>query len=461
MTLKKSSVLCAAVLCAAVSVCCTTSLASAQSTYTLARNDKICKDVAVKNPKDQKDDLVKKESAANIESVAKVVASCLDDLNNRTSAIATALKAIGSKDFTHLELNYLVHDDSVRGFKLSKADLNRTLIDEHADYRNLKTWADDLYDMKQAEQTTRTLLSSSLLRANTSVHNAMAMRGLNEMFSAVIRSGAVVGNPARTVPGPSSASVQSSDISDKKTADLAAQIAWESKHFDGDTHNRLSLSLSGKLGLVPALTLIKKESSTNPTELNAEGIYREAFAWDISPRINVVARNTGTPWQVSAIGRIGQVILNTESQLIENGTQSTLVIPVGNGAGKAEMFFEGGLEFRLFNKPIDYVQAEGSVNSSAFTAILVFRKDNRFKKVGDLADFDAPERRGVAGFMLDALRVLDLRDDAEKNRAFTISFGVEHEWAWQRNGVGPSVPSGTKLVFRGDVDLLRAIQGRQ
>lgn len=58
---------------------------------------------------------------------------------------------------------------------------------------------------------------------------------------------------------------------------------------------------------------------------------------------------------------------------------------------------------------------------------------------------------------LDAIRVIDRRQFGEPSRPFTFGFVVEHERSLAFTGA--RVPSATRFVLRGDVNLLNALDG--
>ena len=328
------------------------------------------------------------------------------------------------------------------------ARLDRYLIREHLNVKSLEEWATWFQANKAGSEATRAKIVAERVRGE--LDDLLTRRGLRELFSAALISGAVVGN----------GSALADDSGGEQTASALAHLVWESKHFGDDRFKKLDFSFGGRLGFVPALTLVKPvESSDGATpedEGKAQAVYQEAFAWDIAGRTSFRLSGQRAA-EVSLIGKIGQTILGTQSVLLDRGDRSELAVPV-NGTTKAELFYEVGLHYNLYNNPLEVVHGEGSTVSPTFHLDVSWRRDNRFKQEKDLVGFDSPADRLVFRFMIDALKVVDRRQLAEPRRVFTFGFGVEHETSLKGD---TTVPSGTKLIFRGDIDLLRALQNKR
>lgn len=392
----------------------------------------------------------KKNPPKPVKADAPEVAKCLDTITTHAREIVDSLNnKRPPSDLLKLK----------QGEIQVASELNPYLINEHIDFKVLKAWRNALIDDSADFNITlndneRATLIKSFIDADHAIHDALDKRNLNQPFSAALRSGAVVANSAK-----------SGGSDDQRSEAPAAHLSWESKNWGSESHGHFGFSFGGKLGLAPALSLVEPETPQAGAAATAEdvpaaqGTYREAFVWDVTPRLNIT-QGYRNAWQFSALARVGQVVLGTESTIIEKDDKSVLAIPVGNGTTRAEMFFETGFEYRLYNNPVEVIRAEGSAVSPIFSASFVVKRDNRFKKAGDLVKFDHPADRAVFSFMLDALRVADGRDIAAEGRTFTLGFGVDHEWALRGGSSGLKVPSGTRLVFRGDVDLLKAIRGR-
>lgn len=329
---------------------------------------------------------------------------------------------------------------------------NQWLLRQHINLKALDRWVGRYADTSRRANEWPPELSELLTsseESHTTLEAMLAQRGLRELFSATLVTGAVVGNGRPVDEGSGG----------EQTAAALAHVVWESKHFGDDRFERFDFALGGRFGFVPALSLVEPVDDSAPAESeeSPQAVYQEAFLWDLGARANLRANGQKSA-EVSLGVRIGQTILGTQSVLLDRGQSSVLSVPIANGATKAELFWEAALAYNLFNNPMEVVHGEGSTVAPAFSASIAWRHDSRFRGEGALASFDAPDERLVFRFMIDALKVIDRREVAEKPRTFTFGFGVEHEAPLRRGGT--TVPSGTKLIFRGDIDLLRALRGQ-
>ena len=369
------------------------------------------------------------------------VMKCFEDITVRVNKVTNFISGANRNDKDSIDV---VVNGTTKW--VHAGEVNVFLINEHAAYKALKSWVPKL---KAGDPHTDEVvaLRSAVDETSTSVHNGLDLRGLNQLFSAVLNAGAIVGNGRNT----------GEEAASDKSTEAAAHLVWESVHFGDDGPSRVDFSAKGRVGFLPALTLVEDAAPPAASQdKDMQTAYQEAFVWDIGARVNFQIR-TRTASEVSLVAKAGQTVIGTGSVLVEKGGQSRLFLPVGNGAGSSEWFYESGIEYNLYGSDLDVVHGEGSVVSPLFYLGFYLRKDNRFKKEGDLATFDSPDRRGVFRFMLDALKVVDKRELGQPPRTFALGFGVEHEFPF---GSGTKVPSGTKLVFRGDIDLLRALRGR-
>lgn len=325
--------------------------------------------------------------------------------------------------------------------------LNGFLIKQHLVYKALKRWASAYRDTLTTPDEQWLSLAKAVEDADDAVHTALKMRGLNELFSAALMSGAVIATGASEL----------SSVDGERAGQALAHVAWESKHFGDDLEFPVDFSFGGKFGFLPALNFVEVAAADEGTESDPETVYQEAFAWDLAGKVNMKLFGSNAA-ELSGVARAGQVMLGTQSVLIDRGENSVLALPVGDRSSSTEWFYDFGLQYHLYNNPLDVVHGEGTMVSPMFSIGLFYRRDLRFKKEGTLAAFDNPERRLVFRFMIDALKVVDRRELAETPRTFTLGFGVEHE---APIGSGElQIPPGTKIIFKGDIDLLRAFRGR-
>jgi len=242
-----------------------------------------------------------------------------------------------------------------------------------------------------------------------------------------------------------------------------AYIHWESQHvgFTYDEDRQFDFSLGGRFGFQSALTLVQTAPPSTPQSTTAatsspkvpSSQYQEAFAWDIKGQSHLHINES----TLEAFVTSGQVILNSNSQLVDTGGgQQEIVVLAGQDASRAAWFFEGGIGFKKFDRAVE-LQHEDPSTPPKIDISLAYRHDLRFEQDNNaLVSFRSPTERVVFRFMLTGIRVTDRRDP-KKPATFSVSFGVEHEFALHAGGV----PSGTKLLIRGDLNVLQALRGTQ
>lgn len=317
--------------------------------------------------------------------------------------------------------------------------VNGIMVGLHHAYKQLNRWA-DLIVRHNRGQVAVDALQGSVTDASVAIHAALAARKLNEVFSAILVTGGVVENAGED-------SLAGSSLA------ATAHVIWESKHLGAGIGQPFEFSARGRIGFVPTLNLLKAEADTT---LFAR--FTQSFLWDIAGRFNFAVPSHDAS-EFSSVIRAGQTILDRSKVLVAPGQSSLVAHSLENGAASTEWFFEGGVEFSAYDAPIELVHAEGTAAWPLFNLGFFLRRDNRFRSGGGLAAYDRPDLRGVVRLTIDALKILDKRVVSDKPQTFSLGIGVEHEFAW-KNGSQQRVPPGTTIVLRGDVNILKAMQGR-
>jgi hypothetical protein len=228
-----------------------------------------------------------------------------------------------------------------------------------------------------------------------------------------------------------------------------AFIRWETEHFGFRGERRdFDFSVAGRLGFQPALTLVVPEDDAEETA-EASAKFQEAFTWTFTPKLHLHFRDRA---ELDLSATAGQTVLTSDvSQRERNGVHE-LVIPANNGKGKAAWFGEAALGVKIYRRGTAVQHLQQGLDPRIEVS-LGYRYDTRFDREGDLVTFASPESRFVFRFMLGDIRVVD-RTGGEGAATFTLSFGVEHEWARRDGGV----PAGTRFLLRGNLELLKALR---
>jgi hypothetical protein len=328
--------------------------------------------------------------------------------------------------------------------------------------------ADAEQPMARLRQLYNTLAES--LNAKMSSHDllnpfgAQLITALGFNATGGAKSGALSSPPSSATTGSSGQVAAEASGSPTQTQPVG-YVAWESEHFFADVDRHLGdVSINGRFGFQPALAIVQPAASgaatgaPAPSTLTAS--YQQAFQWDMSPRWNL---RSGDIAETSLFARLGQSVLTNDATLVEPTTNTQLdtraaflAVPVDNSTGRAAVIWEVGTEFHIFGRSLDILHTDGGTLSPMFGFAAGFRNDSRFRAEGPLAAYTNPQRRVFFRFLVDALQVVTADHTSPQ---FTVGIAVDYERA--AGGSGLRVPSGTRIVLRGDLKILQAIRGEK
>lgn len=354
-------------------------------------------------------------------------------------------------------------EDALSDFKaiynVSTPDqVNEQLITTHYLSRVLRRWAN-------LDSATAADVMTSLDGIDPRLHTLMNYVGLLDPFAGSLVAGPAFGDTGKLSPGTTSTGAGATATVTTGTAatsagsktDPLAHIEWSSKHFGDESWSPVDFNLGGAFGLQPAMTLLTNPPAATTTAAASSGSpitsqYQSAFIWSLNARGNI---HTGSTAETSSFFKAGQVRLlsGNGATIVDQGTNSTLQIPLNGNADRLAWFYEGGVEFNYYNKALEIVHAEKGQLDPAFNIAAAYKIDTRFKQSAGVVGFDSPDRRFVFRFMINGLKIFDRRPDTTTSKPWAISFGVEHERGF---GANP-IPSGTQIIIRGDVNLLKLI----
>lgn len=326
-------------------------------------------------------------------------------------------------------------------------EVDEQLVKMHFLARILRRWANVNKDAAQP-------VIIDLNDIDGRLHTLMDYVGLLDPFAGSLVAGPVFGDSGK-LSSATTTTTGSAAVSTGTKTDALAHIEWSSKHFGDESSSPIDFSFGGSFGLQPALTLLTTPppaAGTTPGSAVTTSEYQSAFIWSLNASGNV---HTWSHAETSGLVRAGQVrLLNGNgATIVDQGTNSTLLIPLNGNADRFSWFYEGGLEFNYYNKALEVVHAEKGQLNPLFNAGLSYKVDTRFKESAGLVGFDSPDRRLVFHFMINGLKIFDRRPDTTSSKPWSISFGVQHERGF---GTNP-LPSGTQIIIRGDVELLKLI----
>jgi hypothetical protein len=336
----------------------------------------------------------------------------------------------------------------------SSDEVDEQLITTHYLLRVLRRWAN--ID-PGAEADPLTVLDT----LDSRIRTMMTYVGLSDPFAGSLVAGPVFGDTGKlssatvaTGAGSTTNTTGTAAVSSGTSTNALAHIEWGSKYFlDESWSSPVDFNFGGSLGLQPALSLLTSPASSTTVPASATtSQYQSAFVWDLNGKTNL---HTGTTGELSAFFRAGQVRLLTANgaTIVNQGTTSTLEIPLNGNANRTSWFYEAGFEWNFYNKALEIVHAEKGQLDPAFNVGASYKIDTRFTQDAGLVGFTSPDKRLNFRFLINGLKVFDRRPETTASKPYAISFGVEYERGFGSN----PVPSGTMLIIRGDVNLIKLI----
>ncbi|MEZ5402117.1 MAG: hypothetical protein R2729_20760 [Bryobacteraceae bacterium] len=376
-----------------------------------------------------------------LEDCDTAIRKLADDLDD-------VLRAADGRDaLTKTEVSKLQQID---GLKPKEGDsIDRLVFRLHRYYKRLKYAAKKpriatrLPDGKtKTEARAKTYQLTGRLEATADMlHSLLSRRGLREPVAAVLDTGFVLadsGNPAIRY---------ARSTSDKMPYGV---VDWESKHFFDNEDGWIDYSFGGRFGLTPSLALVQRQEETAIRTL-----YQPSFHWHFFGRANLDLKETGG--EISLVGRFGQNQLTSETEAV--GTQENPISTklLENGPGRSALFYEGGLEYKLFDNPLANVHEDKTYLAPVVAIGAGIRRDGRFRRMGPLKDFHHPERRWYFRATVNLNKVIDRRPEDGKPKSYALGFSVEYDSPWNRTDPAVTVPSGTKIILTANFDVLSTL----
>lgn len=342
------------------------------------------------------------------------------------------------------------------------AAVNREIIQMRINYKRLKKWIPERMPAAAPGQPPAPAEWTAAVKAErqaaANLQLGLRKHDLFATFAAVLITGATLtdaGQPEKeenTPPAADAPKVQEASAD----AQALGTIIWQSRHFGDESIRTIDWSVGGRIGIQPVLNLV---TSTPPDAAEdappvVGAVHQNAFTWNFGVQLHKPVRGINS--EFGWFGSAGSSTLTTLPKAVDKGTGSFVAFPLDYGAQKTAWLWETGVSFNIFDNPLEQIHAEKGTLSPQFQALIAIRRDERFR--GTLFDdYESPTGRLVFRLTLDAIRVFDRRQFGEVAKPFTFGFVVEHERSLATQGT--RVPSATRFVLRGDINLLHALSG--
>ena len=315
-------------------------------------------------------------------------------------------------------------------------------------YRNARWWVDD--DNRDSNALdARIAVRAAYNELAEHLQTQLEAHGLTQPFAAtLITAFAIHSTGSQTL----SADAKTAPADTGSTASAAGFVAFESMHFFSAPGRHYDVDVAGLIGFRPTLSLVTPLGNAGANSpLIAQ--YQQAFNWAVyfEPNFGIADLAELTP-----IFGLGQTILTTTQSLIENGANSQVGITATNDAAKGAIFDEVGIKLGIYSQSLAMVHLNKGMLTPTFGFAVGLRRDNRFTRTGALQGVPSPEQRVFVRMSTDAI---PLQDPNPEDRALTLNFALEDQKPLK--GGSFSVPSGTRFLIRGDLNLFKATQAKK
>lgn len=274
------------------------------------------------------------------------------------------------------------------------------------------------------------------------LYRVMAERGLYQPFAAVFTAAESFGDAGNGAVPAAQNGLQTETL---------GRIAWESEHYGGSsTVFHPDFSFGGNIGFAPTMVLVNLTNQGTAVPPKARPMLQNAFEWDVSPRLNVPIFSKG---EISGLATLGQALLVSDVSSFKQGDNTTIVAtPVTNNTGRAAIFFETGAQFRLFSQTdLFQTHSEKSYLTPAFSASAGFRDDTRFRKEGDLAAYDNPQRRYFFRMFISLTNIVRQKEQGSNSDPISVNFSVDYD----KPVADSRVPAATRYTISSNVDIMK------
>jgi len=339
---------------------------------------------------------------------------------------------------------------------LDSAGSHRVLVEIEFTMNRLNTW---LGMLRSSDSPDFIQASSRVNFERQQLNDLMRAHDLLNRFSAALFVGTSIGGTNQLFEGKGTDPVKTR-ISETEQTVQVSKLTFETAHFGWQGEHLMDASIRAQVGFQPALNIMKATldndaaSVANPTLV---AVLQPALVTSIGARL-------GIPYQridgeISIVGGVGASRLTSDAVTFDNKTPALIARPLKDSLSKTAWFSELGVELALYDNPIRVLHAEKGLVTPAIVIAAGYRRDERFTSdsvpVVDTQPLLTVEpHRFYLRFMIDTVKTVSRRGVADPPKAFDLGFGLEYERPWWRHD--SQVPSSTRFVIRGNINLLKA-----
>ncbi len=331
------------------------------------------------------------------------------------------------------------------------------LVKAYLAFRNLQRWK-TFIDEQATKSDSRSGVVTAFNGLAEQLQDVLARHGLTQPFAATLvtafaltSAGGAATEPAASPNGTAAGGTGSGDTS----TEAAGFVNWQSIHFYAAPDRPFDVSVAGTFGFQPVLAIVQPAPDQAGSPGQGDGLttkFQQAFVWSVAAQPNWRVADLA---EVSVFGRVGQSILSAATTLNQNTTPPTVDV-APSGGSRAELFTEFGAGISIYGRSLELLHLNRGLLTPMFAFSAGLRRDNRFTVARDLLRIASPEQRVFLRVQVDGLQ-LENRGAADK--PFTIGLSVDFDGPLHQ--AGTALPSGTRILIRGDLNLFKAAQSQK
>ena len=279
----------------------------------------------------------------------------------------------------------------------------------------------------------------------------MRRHDLLNPFSAAFFAGTAIGGSGRLIGDLGDAAVRNR-ISEREASLQTTRFTLESAHFGWQGEHMADGSFRAQVGFQPVLTVLSA-TTESAGKAAVVSVLQPALVTSVGGRFGFPMEKIIS--ELSFVVSTGAARPTADAVTFDDKKPPLVASPVKDGSTKTAWFSETGFEFTMFDNPVRVLHAEKGLVNPAVLVAGGYRYDARFRadEFSSLGDgFTASPHRLYFRFMVDTVKTVSRREVAEKPKTFDLGFGIEYE----RSLGTSSVPSTTRFVIRGNINLLKA-----
>lgn len=332
------------------------------------------------------------------------------------------------------------------------AEGHRELVQLDFNVARLKTWFGKAVKATQsdADAADATAARTHIENALLDLHAFMSDHGLLNPFSAGAFFGTAIGASGLILSGGSDA-VKNRISETEQTLPLTT-LTVESTHFGWRGEHGADASFRAHVGFRPVLNVVKAslDQDTADSTPALVAVLQPALFTDVGARVGLPLERINGEFSFTAI--VGASRITTDPVTFDDKKPALIATRMSDRASKTAWFSEAGVELMMFDNFLRVLHAEKGLVTPVVRIAAGYRVDSRFAQE-NMPGLVADPHRLYFRSMVDLNKLVAGRAFGDPAKAFDFGFGIEYDRSLHASS---DVPSSTRFLIRGDINLLKA-----